>query len=169
VRYNHITGAARVFSIAAIAGTELGLFCRRHRISRAEVFASTLRDDFMPDGDVDLLVEFEPDGVPGLVGLAAMGIEISALLGRRADIHAVGCLSRHFREEVVKRRRPSISRHDPHARLAHMLDHAVEAMALAASRDKQAVGDDGVLVLALVRLTEVVGRHRHARSPCTWI
>jgi predicted nucleotidyltransferase len=57
-------------------------FCRRHHIRKLAIFGSALRDDFGPDSDVDVLVEFEPGHVPGL---AFFGIEqeLSAILGRR--------------------------------------------------------------------------------------
>jgi len=41
-------------------------FCRRHHIRRLALFGSVLRADFGPASDVDVLVEFEPDHVPGL-------------------------------------------------------------------------------------------------------
>ncbi len=41
-------------------------FCRRHHIRRLALFGSVLRDDFGPESDVDVLVEFEPGHVPGL-------------------------------------------------------------------------------------------------------
>src|ERR1700680_2678053 len=41
-------------------------FCRRHYITRLALFGSVLRDDFRPDSDVDVLVEFQPGHVPGL-------------------------------------------------------------------------------------------------------
>jgi len=34
-------------------------FCQRHLILRLAVFGSALREDFAPDSDVDVLVEFE--------------------------------------------------------------------------------------------------------------
>ena len=45
---------------------EISAFCRRHYIRRLALFGSVLRDDFRPDSDVDVLVEFEPGHVPGL-------------------------------------------------------------------------------------------------------
>ena len=33
-------------------------FCRRHHIRRLAFFGSVLRDDFRPDSDIDVLVEF---------------------------------------------------------------------------------------------------------------
>jgi hypothetical protein len=41
-------------------------FCQRHRIARLALFGSALSDDFGPDSDVDVLVEFQPGHVPGL-------------------------------------------------------------------------------------------------------
>ncbi|MET0396019.1 MAG: nucleotidyltransferase family protein [Longimicrobiaceae bacterium] len=77
-------------------------FCRQHRIRRLALFGSVLRDDFRPDSDVDVLVEFEPDHVPGLLGIARMERELSGLFeGRRVDLRTPADLSRYFRDEVV--------------------------------------------------------------------
>ena len=77
-------------------------FCRRHRIRRLALFGSVLRDDFRPDSDVDVLVEFEPGATPGLIRLAGMEIELSELLHRKADLRTPAELSRYFRDEVVR-------------------------------------------------------------------
>ena len=80
---------------------EIAAFCRRHRIRRLALFGSVLRDDFRPDSDVDVLVEFEPDARIGLITLAGIEIELTRLLGRKAEIHTVHGLSPHFRDEVL--------------------------------------------------------------------
>ena len=77
-------------------------FCRRHHIRWLAVFGSALRDDFRPDSDVDILVEFEPGHVPGLFSMARLERELSALLGRKVDLRTPEDLSRYFREEVLK-------------------------------------------------------------------
>jgi predicted nucleotidyltransferase len=91
-------------------GTKIGIpvpheaiadFCRRHGIRRLAFFGSVIRDDFTPESDVDVLVEFEPDRTPGLITLAGYQIELSELLGRSVDMHTPGSLSRYFREEVL--------------------------------------------------------------------
>ena len=51
----------------------IAAFCRRHHIRKLAVFGSALRDDFRPDSDVDLLVEFEPEHTPGLIRLGDYG------------------------------------------------------------------------------------------------
>ncbi len=77
--------------------------CRRHHIRRLSLFGSMLRGEGRPDSDVDLLVEFEPGKAPGLLGLAGIEAELSALLGeRRVDLRTAQDLSRHFRSEVIR-------------------------------------------------------------------
>jgi hypothetical protein len=75
-------------------------FCRRRHIRRLALFGSVLRDDFGPDSDVDVLVEFEPEYVPGLE-FFAMEIELSELLGRKVDLNTAGFLSPRFRSQVL--------------------------------------------------------------------
>jgi predicted nucleotidyltransferase len=79
---------------------EIAAFCRRHRIRRLALFGSVLRDDFTPDSDVDVLVEFEPGT---RVGLRFFGMEqeLSEILGRKVDLNTPGFLSQYFRDEVI--------------------------------------------------------------------
>lgn len=82
-------------------------FCRRHHIRKLAVFGSALREDFRPRSDVDLLVEFDPEHIPGLIGLAGMELELSALLGgRKVDMNTPLCLSPFFRNEVLAEAEP---------------------------------------------------------------
>ena len=76
-------------------------FCKDHGIRRLGLFGSALRGELAPDSDIDLLVEFEPDRVPGLLGIAELEIELTRLLGRQVDLRTRGDLSRHFRDEVA--------------------------------------------------------------------
>jgi hypothetical protein len=77
-------------------------FCQRNGIKRLAVFGSALRDDFGPDSDVDLLVEFEAGRTPGMMGIVRMQGELEALLGgqRTIDLRTYGDLSRYFRDDV---------------------------------------------------------------------
>ena len=76
-------------------------FCRKNHIKKLSFFGSVLRDDFGPQSDVDILVEFQPDHVPGLLNLAGMEEELSDLLKRKADIRTVEDLSPYFRQNVI--------------------------------------------------------------------
>jgi hypothetical protein len=84
-----------------IPNEKIAEFCRRNHIKRLALFGSVLRDDFRPDSDVDVLVEFEPEARVGLLTLAGMEIELSELLGRKVDLNTPGFLSRYFRDEVL--------------------------------------------------------------------
>ena len=79
---------------------QITVFCQRHHIRKLALFGSVLRDDFRPDSDVDVLVEFEPGHVPGLAFIG-MQDELSTLLGRPVDLNTPGFLSRYFRDEVL--------------------------------------------------------------------
>ncbi len=78
-------------------------FCRRHRVAKLSLFGSVLRDDFRPDNDVDVLVEFAPDHRIGFLGMAGMDIELSGLIGRKVDLRSPAELSRYFRQDVLAR------------------------------------------------------------------
>jgi uncharacterized protein len=75
-------------------------FCRRYHIRSLAVFGSVLRDDFRPDSDVDVLVQFEDGHTPGWE-LFDLEEELSAILGRRVDLNTPGFLSRSFRQRAL--------------------------------------------------------------------
>jgi predicted nucleotidyltransferase len=80
---------------------QIAEFCRRHSIRKLAFFGSVLRDDFGPESDVDVLVDFEPEQEPGLFGLIGMEDELAELLGHPVDLRTPEDLSRYFRAEVV--------------------------------------------------------------------
>ena len=87
----------------SIPKTELADFCRMHGIRRLSIFGSALRGDFDPQSDIDVLVEFAPDCAPGLLGIAGMEIELSALFdGRKVDLRTPEDLSRYFRQDILE-------------------------------------------------------------------
>lgn len=65
---------------------EIEAFCRRHRIRRLSLFGSVLRDDFGPDSDVDVLVDFDRGVDMGLLEIVSMERELSEILRRKADL-----------------------------------------------------------------------------------
>ena len=77
-------------------------FCKRNGIRRLSLFGSVLKGTMRSDSDVNLLVEFYPAHMPGLIGLASLEIELSKILGRKADLRTPQDLSRYFRKEVMK-------------------------------------------------------------------
>lgn len=70
----------------AVSQEALADLCRRHRIRRMSFFGSVVRDDFGPDSDVDVLVEFEPGTIVGF-RIFDIESELSQLLGgRKVDL-----------------------------------------------------------------------------------
>jgi hypothetical protein len=89
------------FQAPLLSTDEIAAFCRRHHIRSLALFGSVLRDDFGPDSDVDVLVEFEPDQKVSLLDMARMELQMSALFGRKVDLRTPEDLSRYFRQQVM--------------------------------------------------------------------
>jgi uncharacterized protein len=77
-------------------------FCQHHHIAKLSLFGSILGDEFRPDSDIDVLVEFKPGHVPGLIRMAGIEIELSELLGRKVDLRTPAELSKYFRDRVIR-------------------------------------------------------------------
>ena len=78
---------------------ELRAFCERNHIQLLALFGSVIRDDFTETSDVDMLVEFEPDHVPGFQFFTIQA-ELSEILGREVDLNTPGFLGPHMRDVV---------------------------------------------------------------------
>lgn len=85
----------------AIDNEKIADFCRRHHIRRLAFFGSVLGARFGPESDVDVLVEFEPGHVPGLIGMGGLPRQLSEILGNPLDLRTPEDLSRYFRDEVL--------------------------------------------------------------------
>ncbi len=79
---------------------EIAQICQEYHISFLALFGSVLRDDFRPDSDIDILVEFAPGQTPGF-GFIDIQQRFSELLGRAVDLNTPQDLSRYFRHEVL--------------------------------------------------------------------
>ncbi len=88
-----------------ISEEALARFCREHGIRSLSLFGSALRDDFRPDSDLDLLVEFEPDASYSLFDLVALQDELKDLLGREVDLVEASALRNPFRRREILRTR----------------------------------------------------------------
>lgn len=82
---------------------QLAEFCRKYRIRKLAVFGSVLREDFRPDSDVDVLVEFEPKASHSLFDLARMESELAELFHRKVDLVEVSALKNPFRRHEILR------------------------------------------------------------------
>lgn len=75
---------------------------KRHHIRKLSLLGACLHGDVGPNSDIDLLVEFVPRHIPGLITLTGMEIELSEMLGRKVDLRTAEDLSRYFRKEVIE-------------------------------------------------------------------
>jgi predicted nucleotidyltransferase len=84
----------------------IGDFCRRHHVRKLSLFGSVLRDDFRPESDIDVLVEFEPGDVPDFFDLIGMKEELMGMLGHKVDLKTPNSLSPYFRDRVLREALP---------------------------------------------------------------
>lgn len=89
--------AERIGGLAAVQA-----FCRRQPIRRLALFGSVLRDDFRPDSDVDVLVEYEPDASVTFFDMVRQEDELSRIIGQPVDLRTPQEISRHFRKKVLR-------------------------------------------------------------------
>ncbi|MFQ5461412.1 MAG: nucleotidyltransferase family protein [Phycisphaerae bacterium] len=83
-----------------ISRDRIAEFCKSHHICRLALFGSVLRDDFTPESDVDILVEFEDGHTPGL-DLFAMQDELYEMRCRKVNLNTRAFFSPYFRDEVL--------------------------------------------------------------------
>ena len=88
-------GRARRAKNRRAARHRIADFCKRHAVRKLALFGSVLHDDFRPDSDVDVLVEFEPGHVPGLA-FFRMQDELSEILNATLSYHTPAFLSPYF-------------------------------------------------------------------------
>jgi hypothetical protein len=85
-----------------VQNEQIADLCRRHHIRKLAVFGSVLRDDFRPESDIDLLVEFEPGQGVGFIGLGLIEDELSGLLDNRPiDLVTPKFLNPRIRTQIL--------------------------------------------------------------------
>ena len=77
-------------------------FCKTHHIVKLALFGSVLSDHFSAASDVDILVEFDPQHIPGLFSFVEMKEELSQIIGREVDLRTPEDISKLFRQEVIQ-------------------------------------------------------------------
>lgn len=83
-----------------ISDAAIATLCQQYHIRKLALFGSVLRDDFCPDSDVDILVEFEPGHTPGFEFIDIQD-KLSEIIGRTIDLNTPQDLSRYFRDQVM--------------------------------------------------------------------
>jgi len=81
--------------------SEIRAFCQRQSIRKLSLFGSVLRDDFGPNSDVDMLVEYETGARIGYFEVIAMQDELTDIIGQHVDLRTPQELSQYFRNRVL--------------------------------------------------------------------
>jgi len=90
-------GEARI----SIPKDKISEFCEQNQVRRLSFLGSVLREDFGPDSDVDILVEFEPGTRMGLIRLSGLEIELGKIIGRKVDLNTPGFLNKYYRNKIL--------------------------------------------------------------------
>ena len=85
-----------------VSKEKLEEFCKKHHIKKLAIFGSAIKGMLRADSDIDILVEFEEDNIPGLLTFCGMQNELSDMIGREVDLRTPQDLSRYFRQDVEK-------------------------------------------------------------------
>ena len=175
-----------------ISRDAIAAFCQRNHIRRMAFFGSVLRDDFGPESDVDVLVEFEPGRTPGFAFID-MQDQLSAILGREADMHTFEAIESKqnwlLRAEIVgsaemlyergpeyeswpqegcdKSLKTGGKRRDDRVSLLDMLIYARKAVDSFGEVSREDLEGDWIKELALTRAVEVIGEAANRVSPTT--
>lgn len=83
-----------------VPSDKIAELCQQYHIRWLALFGSVLRDDFRPDSDIDVLVEFEPSHTPGFAFINIQD-KLAELFQRTVDLNTPQDLSRYFREQVL--------------------------------------------------------------------
>lgn len=91
-----------IYSLEKMPKEKLAEFCKKNHIKKLSVFGSFIRGQIRPDSDIDILVEFEHNHIPGLFSIIRMEMELSEIIGRKVDLRTPEDLSEYFRDEVLR-------------------------------------------------------------------
>jgi predicted nucleotidyltransferase len=99
--YNH-----GMYLDGLLSSPQIKNFCHKHHIRQLSFFGSVVRDDFGPQSDIDVLVEFEPGHTPGF-DFFLMEAELSQTLERKVDLQTLDFLSPEIRGSVLSEAVPA--------------------------------------------------------------
>ncbi len=94
-----------------ISQSQIDRFCRRWQVSELALFGSVVREDFGPDSDVDVLIQFQPQARHTLFDMARMEDELRRIFGRDVGLverSAVEQSRNHFRRKAILQSAESI-------------------------------------------------------------
>lgn len=76
-------------------------FCRKWKVKELSLFGSVLRDDFLPESDVDVLVVFEDDATWSYWDWPDMIADLKSIFERPIDLVERKTLTNPFRRHRI--------------------------------------------------------------------
>ena len=132
-------------------------FCRRNYIRKLSLFGSVLRSDFREDSDVDVLVEFHPDNIPGFIRFGQIEDELSQIINRQnIDLVTSRFLNKSIREDVIQQAEIQYAKNDL-IYIGLMLDSALQALELNEGKNRDDFDREITLQLSLTHLVQIIG------------
>ena len=86
-----------------ISNEQLDEFCQRWHVIELALFGSVTRDDYRPDSDIDVMVEFSPDADRNLWDFVDMRDELAEILGRDVDLITKGTIKNPYRKASIEK------------------------------------------------------------------
>jgi len=103
-------------------------FCRKWSLHSFRFYGSIMRDDFRPDSDIDVIVEYNPDAHHSFHELFEMQDELEHLFGRKVDLadrRSVESSPNYIRRKGILSGKPPILR-----QMSYLLDMLIWARAI---------------------------------------
>ncbi len=76
--------------------------CRKYRVNEIGVFGSFVRGEQKKRSDIDILVEFEPRNIPGLIMLSEMERYLQRLLKKKVDVVIKSGIRPELKKGILK-------------------------------------------------------------------
>lgn len=80
---------------------QIAEFCRRNAIRKLALFGSVLRDDFRPESDIDVLIDFVPESKVNFFQFVEIQDNLQRILNREIDLHTAGSLGPTIRSDIL--------------------------------------------------------------------
>ena len=76
-------------------------YCASQPIRRLSVFGSAVRNELMPESDIDFLVEYMADARISYFDMGRHATDLIEIVGRQVDLCTPNSISRYFRQDVL--------------------------------------------------------------------
>ena len=80
---------------------QIEAFCRKHGVNELSLFGSILREDFGPESDVDVMLQFAPGHSFTFENTPDIQDELRSIFGRSVDVIEKGRISNPIRRRAI--------------------------------------------------------------------